>query len=616
MSNKHKMKERRSAYKNLPKQIDPNRGFGIPEQLHLKAEDAGVFFGHADELGQAHYIGMPQGADGNILLIGGNGSGKSSGIIKPTLSTWRGAICATDIKGELSEHYKRLYEYAAQNGYEMRPAIVFDPSQVTGLGYDPFWWISQDDPANLYTNIMDMACTIIPELPNDNQPFWIQSEQSVLAAALLYYFDLGLSFSECLCALLSNTLSTFLQNVKNCNNHLAKALLGQISEMKAETLANIDRGLRNKLITLVADPHISHAFRGEREGAKCFNWGDLERANIFLRIPPDKINQWGYAINLMYAQLIRYLERRPEQHSAEGENNLQTLLMFDEFPRFGKLDMIVDAIPTLRSKSVNICLVVQSVAQLDRLYGEYGRRIIFDNCQYQVILRANDAETQDYLCRLIGSTKVLQESVSMNLDQSGEKIGYSIQRAEAREPRVFSHELSTLEDVLILSPYGSSRVKKKQTFVSELEQSTSCARCGKDIEVQSNRIDGGMLTMGERTKIARERAEQNEKAQRLAEKADRERKEKEDNRRKFIVGGLVLDAFPELLNITPGTQAENEIRFQDLKQFLATLAAAPDLVKAVKEMKSFEDHTKEMMEGFWANCMVECVCGQEERSEL
>lgn len=125
-----------------------------------------------------------------------------------------------------------------------------------------------------------------------------------------------------------------------------------------------------------------------------------------------------------------------------------------------------------------------------------------------------------------------------------------------------------------------------------------------------------MLTMGERTKIACERAEQNEKAQRLAERADRKQKEKENNHRKFIVGGLVLDAFPELLNITPGTQDENEIRFQNLKQFLTALAAAPDLIKAVKARKCFEDHMKEMMENFWVSCMAECVSGQEERSEL
>ena len=122
--------------------------------------------------------------------------------------------------------------------------------------------------------------------------------------------------------------------------------------------------------------------------------------------------------------------------------------------------------------------------------------------------------------------------------------------------------------------------------------------------------------MGERAKIARERAEQNEKAQRLADKADRERKEKEDNHRKFIVGGLVLDVFPELLNITPGTQDENEIRFHDLKLFLSALAADPDLIKAVKNRKSYEEHMKEIVEHFMASCMAECVSGQEERSEL
>ena len=77
----------------------------------------------------------------------------------------------------------------------------------------------------------------------------------------------------------------------------------------------------------------------------------------------------------------------------------------------------------------------------------------------------------------------------VTLFYSGGKInGYSVQRTVVHEPRVFSHELSTLEDVLILSPYGVSRVKKKQPFVGELEQSISCPRCAKDIEAQSNRI--------------------------------------------------------------------------------------------------------------------------------
>lgn len=162
----------------------------------------------------------------------------------------------------------------------------------------------------------------------------------------------------------------------------------------------------------------------------------------------------------MYAQLIRYLENRPDRYSDSESNNVQTLLLMDEFPRFGKLDLIEKAVPTLRSKNVNVCLVAQSLAQLDMLYGVEGRRNILDNCQYQAILRANDADTQQTLCQLIGTTEVMQESASRSLDSSGRKTGYSTQRTLIREPKLFSHQLATMNDVVLLSPYGSSLVKK------------------------------------------------------------------------------------------------------------------------------------------------------------
>ena len=86
-----------------------------------------------------------------------------------------------------------------------------------------------------------------------------------------------------------------------------KNLLGEMTEMKAETIACVDRGLRNKLKLFATDPLISHVLRGEREGAKCFSWDDLADYNVFLCIPENRIRQWGPLIILMLAQLIRYL---------------------------------------------------------------------------------------------------------------------------------------------------------------------------------------------------------------------------------------------------------------------------------------------------------------------
>lgn len=416
---------------------------------------SGFIFGMKRDFPTNQHIGMPHGKEGNIVVIGGNGSGKSASIARPTIFRWKGAMCVTDVKGELSKAYADAYQPGRN-----RPYLIFDPTCPDGPSYDPFGWLLQDGEENLISNIQEMSLEIFPDLPNDSHPYWNQTERAIFEVALLYCFKLGLSFSETICKMLTSTLSKLCVELMEAGNMTIRVFLGQLSDMKPEELADIDRGWRNKLIPFVIDPYISHAFRGEREGAKSFTWKDLENYNIFLRIPAERIEQWGRAINLMYSQLLHHLERRPDKYSADGAKNTQTLLLMDEFPRFGKLEIILPAISTLRSKNVNICLMVQSLAQLDKFYGEKGREIILDNCQYQVILRSNDAETQQYLSNLIGVDKTLLKSASCHLDESMNRTGYSQQLSEGREPRIFPHEFATLKDVLLLSPDGFFRLDK------------------------------------------------------------------------------------------------------------------------------------------------------------
>lgn len=165
-------------------------GDNIPPPLILSMQDSpGFFLGLPSRPG---YVGMPQGSEEHIIVVGGSGSGKSSGIAKPTLRTWGGAICATDVKGELSEFYEEL----CRDGLVNRPYIIFNPMDAEGPCYDPSWWPSADKPENFYNNIREIALAIIPTMPGDKEPFWVQSEQDVLTAALFQCFKYGLSFSE------------------------------------------------------------------------------------------------------------------------------------------------------------------------------------------------------------------------------------------------------------------------------------------------------------------------------------------------------------------------------------------------------------------------------------
>ena len=592
----------------LPRQGRELDGNSIPNEMFLSLrEQSGFFLGLSSEMDCRDFVGIPIGMEGNVMVVGGNGSGKSAGIAKPTLRTWQGAICVTDIKGELSDFYAELYHHGLVN----RPYIIFDPMQIDGPSYDPFWLLAHDSADNLVNNVKEIAAAIAPVLPDDKQPFWAETEQGVLAAALLYYIKIGLNFSETVCAILSSSMTGLCEKLVQNGDVCVKMLLGEAADMKPETLANFDRGLRNKIMLFATDPYISHAFRGQREGATVFTWDDLNRYNIFLRIPADKIEQWGGAVNLMYTQLIRHLECRPEMHSAEGGKYIQTLLLMDEFARFGKLEMITAALATLRSKNVNICLMIQSVAQLDKIYGEFDRRIIFDNCQFQAILRANDAETQKYLCELIGTHTSIQRSASEHLDEDSDTTGYSKQLSEIQDWIVKPHELAVLDDILLLTPYGFCRARKYRPYDEKMKsmllpvpiviraravpsvpsedsgrtQIHATATIIKEYTANEFQKNEGakIMPIEERIKMANKSIDALERKRRREERAAQEAQRRRDSRRNHIIGKLVSKYFLDIRSIEPGTDVENQSRFEPLEAFLCVLSTDHDLVEELRK---------------------------------
>ena len=539
--------------------------------LILKEGTNGITFGFLKIGEEEILVGMPEEDEGNVLVVGGNGSGKSRCIAMPTLKRWGGAICATDLKGELSERYGQLY----QSGSVTRPYLVFDPAQAEGPSYDPFWWLLKDAESSLVANIWEISLAIIPTVPEDNQPFWIESEQALFAASLLFFFKLGLSFSEAVCEILGTSISSLCEKLAASEDIQVRMLLGNPTHLKADVLAAIDRGLRNKLVLFANDPYISHAFRGRREGAECFTWDDLEHINIFLRIPADKVEQWGGAINLILTQLLHYLERRPEKYRSEAERIPQTLLLLDEFVRFGKLDMLPAAMATLRSKKVNICLLAQSIAQIDAIYGVSERRIILDNCQVQAILRANDPETQEALCKLIGTRIQKHYGVGQQLDSTMNAVGYSIQISEVRDWMVCPHELATLEDVLLLTPHGFLRVQKLELGDSGIPPRRLT---DKTLNISCNK-GATMLMIEERMENARERIQAVEYQRRVAQKQASDSRRRQEDRLKYILGSLLLKYFPELSEIVPrSTQAETQEQFHDIEVLLAYFSNRRDLV--------------------------------------
>ncbi len=563
----------------------------IPKKLQLERYESGICFGKRKRF-PSQYIGVAQDSDSNCMVIGGSGSNKTVGIAKTTIQTWKGAMVVTDIKGELSDYYKELY----LNGLVDRPPLVFNPMDVDGISYDPFEIIEEDGEENVIANIISIGYSIIPYNPNQPDQFWDDRERAVLEAGLLFGYSLGLTFSGSMSWIANSSVIELCEEILHGNRSepTVRMLLGNILDMKPETVASLDCGLRNKVLPFVTDLRVSNAFSGKREDRTYFTWHDLSDYNIFLKVPSEYLDLCKPIVNLLISQLLRYLQRQPEKHSDRGSVYPDLLLLLDEFSSFDHIRGIADAVATLRSKKVHFSFLIQSIAQLDKVYGEYDRRIIFDNCQYKVILQACDPETQRFLADMIGTELHIQHSSSKQYDEYRNLRGYTKGKSNMREYAVQPYNLANLDTKCILiSPYGVNELQKISYF--DLPQFSKYVKetCD-DLHIRKI-VDRAKEVFPANigcTALSLEKRLESVYSKITAAKttaAELESEAAKDDPMAMEIGRRVLKYFPDLSIFRPGSAEENALRYKPLEALLHVLADEGEVLDRLRE-KSGYDH--------------------------
>lgn len=426
-------------------------GKNIPENLLLDIKESGLYLGLEQEYGKGYYVGKQSEDDGNALVVGINGSGKSHILAKSMVETWQDPFVALDFKGELSRHYQHLL----LKGQVKRKCIVFDPFDGN-TSYESYALL-KSDKVNFVQNVGEIVNINIPKSLNDPNSYWIDLARNLLSAAIVYYSSIGLDFIETTIMAVDTSVSELCHKIIRSNCSLAKKFIGEIAGLKSEHQAIIGTEMKRHLMSFATDQVIQDAL-SNNQSKKAFSWEDIVTAddapNVFLRLSQDRMEQWGGMIRLMLTQLIRTLERRPDRQSPQGRKISPILLLLDEFPLLGKMDVITNALTTLRSKKVTFCLMLQSIAQLDAIYGYDIRKIIVDNCQYKAMLNITEPDSQEYFSKLIGTVPVGRRSISQNYVSDTNCITYGRQIQEFREPLILPHEFATNKDILLHTPYG------------------------------------------------------------------------------------------------------------------------------------------------------------------
>ncbi len=401
---------------------------------------------------------MPKTKDGHILAVGSTNSGKSSCFVIPTLKRWSGQVFCIDIKGELYKHTKE----------NRTNAKVFDPLSKSTFGFDPFEALKKTD--NKAPEAEAIAAALIPMSPDTKEPFWEQSARNMLTGCILHFHKEGKSFIETIQEILTPAapkngfepvrVPPFVQLVEdiynNTKSEAARSYMSAFVGLDNQPLSGIYTELSRHISRFVTDKDIAHCLSREKR----ISPDDLEKGHdIYICVPEYRLEQWKSLLTLMVSQFMSHFEKRPDL------TKTPILFMLDEFARLGKIEGIANAFATLRSKKITICAVVQSLAQLDLIYGEPTRMVIVDNCHYKAIFAVNDATSQEYFSRLIGGVYLWNLGVGGSFPPS---VNANLSRN--REPLIYPEQLATLEIIIVLTPDGIFRMEKVPFFYKRLEQ--------------------------------------------------------------------------------------------------------------------------------------------------
>lgn len=250
----------------------------------------------------------------------------------------------------------------------------------------------------------------------------------------------------------STPTEQLVAEISQSNTAEARFFVNQFIGMDLKTLAGIATELSNKIMVFATDPDIKRCFsRSYTITPRELECGE----DIYINIPEYRLEQWKGIITLIVNQFLKHFERRPEGEATP------VLFLLDEFARLGKVETVINGLATLRSKKITICILTQSLAQLDMIYGKEARQVIADNCQYKAILNATDADTQDYFSRLVGTYDKTKKSQSADFDQyTGMGRGTGTSQTTEERRIIKPEQFATLQDIVLLSPFGFFRIDK------------------------------------------------------------------------------------------------------------------------------------------------------------
>lgn len=351
--------------------------------------------------------------EGSILISGVPGSGKTRSATLPMVKSLldaRESVLLIDVKGDI---YRQLEGHIPADYHDAVYKLDFR-SIRSSHRCDPLAY-----PCHLYrsgTEVeRELAVEIVTDFarsvcrpPQHSDPFWYASAADLFIGAALFLME---------CAPREVSIESVFRLVTNgarqCiagRNYLARLLSlfpdDQIFKTMLETYAygasDTSAGVRQSFSTafmpFVSNPGLCSI------ADNTFKIWELDPARptaIFIILPDETTTYDALGVHLMSELCSFYLREAEVRFGGRLPTRLN--MVCEESGNLPPLSCLNRVLNAGRSRNVRAALVVQSLSQLDAVYGRETARSILNAANVQLHFRTADADTAERLSRMCGN---------------------------------------------------------------------------------------------------------------------------------------------------------------------------------------------------------------------
>ncbi|MBA4143581.1 MAG: type IV secretory system conjugative DNA transfer family protein [Nitrosospira sp.] len=387
----------------------------------LESGASGVYVGAwLDKRGRQHYL--RHAGPEHVLCYAPTRSGKGVGLIVPTLLSWGESAVITDLKGELWEMTAGWRKLHAGNR-----VLRFEPASMgVGAHWNPLNEIRAGSEHEV-GDVQNLATLIVDPDGRGLETHWQKSAQALLvglilhalyeakekgeAAPSLFHIDALLSDPDRAIAELWMEMFTAPSGRENQRIVVASArdMMDRVPDEAASVLSTV-----KSYLSLYRDPVVR-----ENTADSHFCVRDLmhhaDPVSLYIVTRPTDKARLRPLIRILLNMIVRLLADRIEfeQGRPRPVYRHRLLMMLDEFPSLGKLEILQESLAFLAGYGIKCYLICQDINQLKSAKTGYGQdESITSNCHIQAAFPPNRVETAEHLSKLTGQTTVTREQVT------------------------------------------------------------------------------------------------------------------------------------------------------------------------------------------------------------